>query len=1007
MEQLLCNQANKCIESLAVIDGDVRLSYRDLIAKADTLAKDLLKKELATEEPVGILAGPGWEQVLAQIAILRAGGTSTPIDPSVPDKQLHSMFNDLNIRLVITTKALSERVSQYEFHLVEAALNSGYQEEDKKPVEVRSGQPEAYRSHLLHTSGSTGKPKAVQISSKAVIHLASFMPVDIRHGDRVGQLNNPGFDLSLFEVWVTLLSGGTIVHIPKSVTRDPVSFASFLKAESIAALIIPTALFVAISAGSPSAFQALRQVITAGEAPSPQCIKSVLESEGPPENIWNGYGPTETTCLSSLHRVTLEDAYEESISAGQPFGDTIIHLLNENGTPISENDTRGEICIGGPGLSPGYVNRPDANKEKFIEIDIDNTTGNRKCPLYRTGDLGMWKGQPKRLSYIGRVDRQVKHQGFRVELEQVEQTMAQNQKVQEVAVVHEKNETHGGSLEAFVAAKDHEPLDPKEIIKATQETNPYYMVPDKVQVVPEIPRNSRGKIDREKLVKEYKQSKSRPSPNHVNGESSQHSLIAKLLEEVSGLNNLNENDDIISLGLSSIQIARFLGLVKQSLGETLSIKDLYINPSIKTLTTHLEQASRVNYGPSEVLQFEEDSHLADDIQLIPDWRSEGRVFLTGATGFIGINLLYRLLQMSSMNKIACLVRGNDHATPLDRINEALHKYDLWSEELLKNLQQKVITLDGDMTQDRLNLSETDYQWLINWAPSIIHSAAKVNWCEPYSAHYAPNILGTKNILKVAAEGRRKTFHYISSIDVWAVTGLILGTDVVSEDGPLKVHLASLPFDTGYAQSQWVADEMVQRVREKGLSVSIYRPGFVVGDSRTGASNPDDFFGRMIVGCAQLGFWPKLPTQNMEYVTVDYVCDCILEIASENLNLGRAYTLSAPDPELITNMERLCVLLNEAGFPVREISYPDWLNKLQSWDKLEVSPLISMMPLLAEPILREHTRLQTSRYSPVYDCTNTLNAISARDDIGYTRLTSELVRKSIDFWRAKGFHSIQP
>lgn len=337
---------------------------------------------------------------------------------------------------------------------------------------------------------------------------------------------------------------------------------------------------------------------------------------------------------------------------------------------------------------------------------------------------------------------------------------------------------------------------------------------------------------------------------------------------------------------------------------------------------------------------------------------------------------------------------------------ALQKYDLWSEDLSNNLQQKLIPLDGDITQDQLGLSENNYQWLINWAPAVIHSAAKVNWCEPYSAHYAPNIVGTKNILKVAASGRRKTFHYISSIDVWAVTGLILGTDVVSEDGPLKVHLASLPFDTGYAQSQWVADEMVQRVREKGLPVSIYRPGFVVGDSRTGASNPDDFFGRMIVGCAQLGYWPKLPTQNMEYVTVDYVCDCILGIASQNTNLGRAYTLSAPDPKLITNMERLCVLLNEAGFPVQEIPYPEWLDKLQSWDKLESSPLISMMPLLAEPILREHTRLQTSRYSPVYDCTNTLRAISARDDIGYTRLTSGLVRKFIDFWRAKGFHSIQ-
>lgn len=1012
MEQLLCNRANETGDSLAVIDGKHRFTYRDLLAKADILAADLLHKGIATEEPVGIVAGPGWQQVIAQVAVLRAGGTSTPIDPSVPDIQLHAMLGELSIQLVMTTENLWARVSQFEVLLIETVLNPERQTERYGEIDVISGRSECHRSHLLHTSGSTGNPKAVQISSKALLHLATSLPFDIGQGDRVGELNNPGFDLSLFEVWVTLLSGGTVVHIPKSIVKDPTSFTAFLKDASITAIILPSTLFTAVSASSASAFQCLRHVVSAGESPSSQAMQRVLSSDGPPQNLWNGYGPTETTCLSTLQRVTQKETQcGLPISAGIPVGDTVLHLLDEDRKPIVYDGISGEICIGGPGLSTGYLNHPEANAEKFIEVELAKAQDSGRMELtrlYRTGDLGMWKGLPKRLHYIGRVDLQVKRQGFRIELEEIERTIAANDSVQGAACLHKKADDGSGSdhLTAFVTPANGTPVDPRKIIEWMQSRHPYYMVPDQVRIVSEIPLTSRGKIDRAALARETLVPRPLKSPHNHGNEEDKGPLgtIVEILEGILGHSNIGPNDNILSLGLSSLQVARFLGLIKQKVGTSLSIKDLYINPSVGFLANHLHRADEVNYGPSEILQFEADSHLADEIELIPDWFSEGRVFLTGATGFIGVNLLYRWLSMSSMKSIACLARGNEHFSPMDRIKNALKKYDLWSEGISREMK-RVIVLDGDITQERLGLSQSDYQWLTGWAPAVFHAAAKVNWCDPYSGHFAPNVLGTKNALRVAAEGRRKTFHYISSIDVWAVTGLILGTEVVSEDGPLKVHLASLPFDTGYAQSQWVADEMVQRVRDKGLPVTIYRPGFVVGDSKTGAGNPDDFFSRMIAGCVQLGYWPHLPSQNMEYVTADYVCDSILHIASDNRNIGRAYSLSAPNPDLSTNMERLCMLINQAGFPLQQISYPDWLEKLQAWDGLESSPLLSLMPLLAEPVLRDATRLQTSKYSPVYDCVNTLKAIAGRSDICFVQLTPDLIKRFINFWTRKGFHSI--
>ncbi|CAG8343945.1 unnamed protein product [Penicillium salamii] len=617
----------------------------------------------------------------------------------------------------------------------------------------------------------------------------------------------------------------------------------------------------------------------------------------------------------------------------------------------------------------------------------------------------MWEGEPKRLHYLGRIDLQVKRQGFRVELEEIERIIAANESVQQVACLHEKLRDGLGSdfLTAFVTRREGASVDPQKITEWMQNRHPYYMVPDQVRIISEIPLDGRGKVDRVALAEETQQSQPSETPqNHENEDKSSLDTIAEILKRILGLANLSPDENILSLGLSSLQVAQFLGRVKQRVGISLSIKDLYINPSIESLAKHLHQVNGDNYGPSELLQFEADSHLADDIELVPDWSSEGRVFLTGATGFIGGNLLYRWLSMSSMKEIACLARGNEDLSPMDRIKNDLKKYDLWSEDIAEKMT-KVIVLDGDITQERLGLSQSDYHWLTSWAPAVFHAAAKVNWCIPYSGHFAQNILGTKNVLRVAADGRRKSFHYISSIDVWAVTGFILGTEVVSEDGPLKVHLASLPFDTGYAQSQWVADEMVQRVRDKGLPVIIYRPGFVVGDSKTGAGNPDDFFSRMIAGCVQLGYWPLLPAQNQGYVTVDYVCDSILHIASDNCNIGRAYTLGAPNSDSSTDMERLCVLINQAGFPLQQIPYSDWLKKLQTWNELESSPLLSLMPLLAEPVLRGDTRLQTSKYSPVYECINALKAIAGRNDISFSRLKPDLIRSFIDFWTRKGFY----
>ncbi|RMJ28823.1 Male sterility protein [Aspergillus sp. HF37] len=1050
MEHQLCFNARNFPDAVAIFDQGTSITYQQLIAQADALAQDMQHKTICAGDPVGILLGPGAGQVIAQVAVIRAGGTCVPIDPSVPDLLLRDMLADLSVRLVITTDQLAQRVASFSIVPIELASSASSQLDKLHDVPVMAGCPDSHRSHILHTSGSTGKPKPVQILARSIIHLAAASAVSLLPTDRVAEFNNPGFDLSLFEIWVPLLSGAAIVHVPKLVVTDPSAIGGFFKKHNVTAMILPSALFTVLATGaSPDAFGAARHVIVAGEPPNTAAMRKVLENQSPPENLWNGYGPMEATCLSTLQRVTLEETYRRSISAGKPIGQTQLFLLDNELCPIHDADLDGEICIGGPGLSDGYFNRPEENAERFIDIRTaqhqekrhsDASYAQAHVRVYRTGDIGRWREPGQTVDYVGRADTQVKHKGFRIELGAIERVIEEHKHVKAATVLQLKqddSQSHDRLLVAWVVLDDDHcngtksPASPilHEITDWVRDRMPYYMVPNRAWSTSEFPRTAYGKIDRRALAEQAQdqsqrddrrnrdraeQPRSRQSVSMRTKSSPMdipktfETLLSLLQDVLPTAGRFEPGDNILSLGLSSLDAARFISLVNKHIGP-LSLEELYQSVSLASLAHRLsEQRETNNYGPNEILKFESDSQLADDIELAPDWRSEGRVFLTGATGFIGTQILHRLLAMPQLNQVACLARW-DHRhglSPLNRIKQSLKRYDMWDEAASPELiEKKVLIVEGDITQRHLGLADTDYQWLVNWTPAVFHAAAKVNWCEPYSTHFEPNVLGTKNMLRVAVDGRRKTFHYLSSIDVWGVTGFVLGTEAVSEDGPLKVHLASLPFDTGYAQSQWVADEMVRKAQGAGLPATIYRPGFVVGDKSTAAGNPDDFFGRMVIGCIQLGYWPELPSQNMEYVTVDYVCDAMLCIAADNRNLGKAFNLTAPDAGKITNMERLCSLINQAGFCVRQIPYSDWLDRLHAWDGLETSPLLSLMPLLAEPVLRGATRLQTSKFSPVYECRNTQKALINRPDIQYTQLSPRLIKMFVDFWVGKGFYRI--
>ena len=602
MEQQLVQQANATPDALAVTENDTKLSYRQLIARADILAQALEDRAIKSAEPICIFLSPGPQQVVAQIATLRAGATCVPIELSMPSLRVTSMLRDVNTRFVIANTSSTDKLPDFEVISIEAAFEKAISVSTGSPISVRTGCSEAHRTHFLFTSGSTGRPKPIQVLARGILHVVRHFPGStLGPDDRMSSFINPGFDLSLFEVWMSLLSGAAVVRVPKVIMTDPLALKGFLDEKRITTMMVPTALFNVIAQIAPTTFRGRSHVLVGGEAVNAPAMRKVL-TNGPPGNLWNAYGPTETTIYTTLCLVDLEETQRSRVSIGRPLGHTKVCLLNEQKSPIHTIGEIGEICVAGPQVSAGYLNMPKETEERFIHVDassLGEESGTSVC-LYRTGDLGQWRDKSGLLDYVGRVDKQIKRFGHRVELGDIERTIETHPHVHSCVVNQHKKDT-SDVLAAYVvpeAGAEWSELE-DSLISWVRERLPPYMVPDLVQKQKEFPLSANGKVDRKALVPEPRKNSGGKAPNGVvNGEKhhltngEKHDWLVSKLQEYLDVAGINPDDDLFSLGLSSPQAAQLLGDIMQHGGKQVTMGQLHANPTLKSLRALMGSSSK-------------------------------------------------------------------------------------------------------------------------------------------------------------------------------------------------------------------------------------------------------------------------------------------------------------------------------------------------------------------------------------------------------------------------------
>ncbi|HEX2203515.1 MAG TPA: thioester reductase domain-containing protein, partial [Longimicrobium sp.] len=402
--------------------------------------------------------------------------------------------------------------------------------------------------------------------------------------------------------------------------------------------------------------------------------------------------------------------------------------------------------------------------------------------------------------------------------------------------------------------------------------------------------------------------------------------LAAVWSELLGVERVGMEDDFFELGGHSLMLAQMTKRLRGVFTARLAVRDLFEASTIASLAALIEAREGAGGGAAA-----SGPDLAAEVALDPAITAEGlapmatgaprAVFLTGATGFLGAFLCAELLRATDA-EVYCLVRAGSVEDGEERVRRKLESFGL-----LGPAADRVRAVPGDLAKPLFGLSKAEFDALAEKADAVYHCGAWVNFARPYRVLKPSNVAGTQEVLRLAATARLKPVHHVSTMAVLA-GAFVSGVPAVDEDTPLPPPVGH---DTGYSQSKWVAEGLVEIARERGIPVSVYRPGVVLGDSRTGVSNEEDYITKVIQGCVQLGVAP-LREYPLATATADYVAGAIVALSLRDEWTGKTFHTIEPDP---LPWNRIFDHLRAFGYPVRSIPYDAWRDALTA--RIDESP----------------------------------------------------------------------
>ncbi|GLZ38039.1 amino acid adenylation domain-containing protein [Actinokineospora sp. NBRC 105648] len=922
---LIAARAAVAPDAVAVVDGDRVLTYGELARRANALAWRLRELGVGPETIVALGFPASVEAIVAITGIHAAGGAYLPVDPAHPADRLAALLADAAPEVLVTNRP--EAFPGF----TGPVLAVGTDEREKPPP---TGLDRDHLAYVIYTSGSTGAPKGVAVQHGTLANLAAAFAAAHPFGpdDRVLMIPPLTFDASAGDVFPALISGSALVlcHDPAALSGADVLRLCADKGITMVDTAAPLWRkwvddLAATGVPGPSP---LRTMMVGGDAVDVAAVREWTALTG--ATLVNHYGPTEGTVCATLHTV-VGDEPGTRLPIGRPLPHVRAYVLDDNLRPVLTG-LPGELCLGGDTLARGYLGRGDLTAARFVP-DPFGPPGSR---LYRTGDLARWRSDGV-LEFLGRVDRQVKIRGHRVEPAEIEAACRAHPEVADALVVARPDELGDQRLVAYLVP-DH-PADLRAVLRAAL---PEYLVPAEFVGLARFPVTGSGKLDVAALPDPVRRPRSAVPPRSATAR-----VLAAEWAALLGVDAVGEDDDFFALGGHSLLAARMITRVRLALGVDVPLRAVFDASSLGELAAIIDRQA-----PAAHVDLRAETLLPNDIRPVtaPDAVdracSPAAILLTGATGFLGGYLLADALEHTTA-RVYCLARADSAADALARIERGLRGYGLWT----PSAAERIVPVPGDLGAPRLGLDEDRFDELSRSVDLIVHCGGTVHFAQSYAELKAANVSGTIEVLRLATRHGGVPVHFVSTLGVYP---LHLPGTVTEDQAPQQPE----QLDRGYEQTKWVADVLVRAAREAGLPVSVHRPARVTGDSRTGASSGADLFAGELRAITALGATPDLDVAE-DMAPVDHVAAAIGWLTRQPSAYGQDFHFY--NGRTISS-SAIAETLRDYGYPVREVPYAQWYEDLLTAAAASGDPALSAIAAASGPVPDVRVR--------EFDCTAT-------------------------------------
>ena len=907
----------------AVIGCNRKYTYKEFNEACNKVSHTLYDMGVKLETKVVMLMPRIAEAYVVRQGIIKSGGAFVPIDPKYPDERVEYIISNSEAKILISTEEIIKNKKNIIDSTKIKAISIEKILKSKKVDNLNLDIPQSSLAYMIYTSGSTGKPKGVMISHHNLLNyvldgknIGTTLYRNIGDSAVGCSFSSFSFDASLQEECVPLTHGYTAVIASEEEIENPLLLAKTLIKNHVNIMFM-TPSFVSNFIDIKEFVDALKgfKVLDMGAEAVPTELCQKLRGLGVKADIYNGYGPTETTITCTYHKVV--DKY---VTIGKPFANTELYLLDKNGHILPINAI-GDLTIAGDQVGLGYYKLPDKTKASFIEIN-----GRR---AYRSGDLARYNSEGN-IEFFGRLDNQVKLRGLRVELDEIEKVLNSYPNITRSIIMVKTNNVDGDYLAAYFTA--NKMIDKDDLTLHMSKSLTPYMVPKALMQLDKIPLTPNGKIDK-KALPEIEVKKENKVVKDAKNE-----LEKKLLEIFKkALNNDNVgiDDDFFDLGGTSLSASKVAML---ALGENLPIayKDIFDYSTVLELEKYINSLSGVVLEEEKQEEFNDLVSLKDNIVKNVDEikveRELGRVLLTGSTGFLGIHVLKELMNQGI--NVVTLIRGKG-MDPKKRLTGLVAYY--FDDPCEDEINKYVNIVDADITNENLGelLKNQEFDTIINCAALVKHFAQD-------DIIERINVGGVKNLIKVAKE-RKARLIQISTISV-------AGENIDNRFDQyfrMKENMLSFGQDISnkYVHSKFNAEKAILEAVADGLDAKIIRVGNLMGRNSDGefqANSITNGFMRDLRGYATLG---KFPVNSMDievdFSPIDEVSKTIILLSKVNSK----FTVFHSANSHTVQMGDIIYVMNELGFDIKIVSDSEFIDSMKEMMKDEkknmlVSSLIS-------------------------------------------------------------------